>query len=216
MIAEEDSKLLRSDHIDSQPIVQNYVQEILGKEVSVDRILDSLDKCHYEGDISNDYWVLDPIDGTKGFISNARFAIGLALLHQGSVALGIVACVNLPYYQAIPTEVEVDGGCLAIAIQGQGCTLFDLYSDACRSLTLPAPYPHRYAAVTSKQSCYHSPTLRRLCDQCGLHEDIMESDSMCKYVVVAAGYACLYYRASTDKTYRVCNEKSKVKRNRLE
>ena len=204
MIAEEDSKLLRSIHSDTQPVVQKYVQEILQKEVSINTILDSLDKCNYNGDTSNYYWVLDPIDGTKGFISNARFAVGLALLHQGSVVLGVVACVNLPYYHAFPKEVEIDGGCLAVAIHGHGSTLFDLYSDHYRVLSLPSPTPHLYSVVTSKQPCYHSPTIPKLCHRCGLRESILESDSMCKYIVVAAGYACMYYREALQSSYRVC------------
>ena len=204
MIAEEDSTLLRSIHSDTQPVVQKYVEEILQKDVSINTILDSLDKCNYDGDTSNYYWVLDPIDGTKGFISNARFAIGLALLHQGSVVLGIVACVNLPYYSTAPKEVEIGGGCLAVAIRGQGSTLFDLDSDRCRTLSLSTPTPHLYSVVTSKQPCYHSPTIPKLCHQCGLEETILESDSMCKYIVVAAGYACMYYREALQASYRVC------------
>ena len=34
--------------------------------------------------------ILDPIDGTKGFISNAQFAIGLAYVQNGQPVIGIV------------------------------------------------------------------------------------------------------------------------------
>lgn len=58
MIAEEDSKLLRS-HKGMQIMVQNYVNEILDSKEDIDLILDTLDKCNYDGDIRNNYWVVD-------------------------------------------------------------------------------------------------------------------------------------------------------------
>ena len=33
------------------------------------------------------YWVLDPIDGTKGFLRGGQFAIALALIQEGVVTL---------------------------------------------------------------------------------------------------------------------------------
>ena len=46
--------------------------------------------------------ILDPIDGTKGFISNAQFAIGLAYVQNGQPVIGIVGMPNFPYQQQNP------------------------------------------------------------------------------------------------------------------
>jgi len=50
-------------------------------------------------------WVLDPIDGTKGFVRGDQFAVALALLDQGSPVLGILGCPNL----APPDEAAAQG-----------------------------------------------------------------------------------------------------------
>mmetsp|Transcript_153472 Transcript_153472/g.490602 ORF Transcript_153472/g.490602 Transcript_153472/m.490602 type:complete len:395 (-) Transcript_153472:53-1237(-) len=42
------------------------------------------------------FWVLDPIDGTKGFIRDAQYAIGLGLVERGSPVLGVIGSPNLP------------------------------------------------------------------------------------------------------------------------
>ena len=41
-------------------------------------------------------WVLDPIDGTKGFVRGEQFAVALALLDKGKTALGVLGCPVLP------------------------------------------------------------------------------------------------------------------------
>ena len=37
-------------------------------------------------------WVLDPIDGTKGFVRGDQFAVALALLEEGQPVLGLLGC----------------------------------------------------------------------------------------------------------------------------
>jgi len=40
-------------------------------------------------------WVLDPVDGTKGFLRGDQFAIALSLLEGGQPQLGLLGCPNL-------------------------------------------------------------------------------------------------------------------------
>jgi HAL2 family 3'(2'),5'-bisphosphate nucleotidase len=42
------------------------------------------------------YWTLDPIDGTKGFLRGDQYAVCLALIDEGQVQLGAIACPELP------------------------------------------------------------------------------------------------------------------------
>jgi len=39
--------------------------------------------------------VLDPIDGTKGFVRGEQFCIALSLIEEGEVKLGLLGCPNL-------------------------------------------------------------------------------------------------------------------------
>jgi 3'(2'), 5'-bisphosphate nucleotidase len=40
--------------------------------------------------------VLDPIDGTLGFVRGDQYAIALAMVENGEVVLGVLGCPNLP------------------------------------------------------------------------------------------------------------------------
>ena len=42
------------------------------------------------------HWVLDPIDGTRGFVGMRQYAVCLGLLQEGEVVLGVLGCPNLP------------------------------------------------------------------------------------------------------------------------
>ena len=41
-------------------------------------------------------WIVDPIDGTKGFLRLDQYAVALALIEDGEVVLGVLGCPNLP------------------------------------------------------------------------------------------------------------------------
>lgn len=45
------------------------------------------------------YFVIDPIDGTKGFLRGEQFAIGLCLVdcYSGEPQVGVIGCPNLPH-----------------------------------------------------------------------------------------------------------------------
>lgn len=42
------------------------------------------------GGRSGKHWILDPIDGTKGFINGRQYAIALALMEEGEVTGRVV------------------------------------------------------------------------------------------------------------------------------
>ena len=44
---------------------------------------------------SERFWTLDPIDGTKGFLRGEQYAVALALIVDGRVAVAALACPNL-------------------------------------------------------------------------------------------------------------------------
>ena len=44
---------------------------------------------------TKDYWTLDPIDGTKGFLRAQQYAVAFGLVVNGQVELGVLGCPNL-------------------------------------------------------------------------------------------------------------------------
>jgi len=67
-------------------------------------------------DPSSSYWVLDPVDGTKGFLRGDQYAIGLAYLVDGVPRVGVLGCPNVP----CPEAKDPSAGTVFSAVQGQG------------------------------------------------------------------------------------------------
>ena len=40
-------------------------------------------------------WIIDPIDGTKGFINGRQFAIALSTIENFDVTMGVISCPNI-------------------------------------------------------------------------------------------------------------------------
>ncbi|MFH1965589.1 MAG: inositol monophosphatase family protein, partial [Acidobacteriota bacterium] len=71
------------------------------------------------GHEKSDCWVLDPIDGTKGFLRKNQYAIALSYLHKGKVKLGALACPRLaPESRSLFSSAAT--GSIYIAVKGQG------------------------------------------------------------------------------------------------
>lgn len=110
-IAEESSAALRADPalLDAVVSAVSIVETSSRKEpsasssdpldVSLDAegVLDAIDRCAtYDGPQEGRVWVLDPIDGTRGFVAQRQYCIALALTDNGIPKIGILGCPNLP------------------------------------------------------------------------------------------------------------------------
>lgn len=62
-------------------------------------------------------WVLDPIDGTKGFLRGEQYAVCLALVVDSVVEVGVIGCPNLPFTKASSAG---NHGTICVAVRGQG------------------------------------------------------------------------------------------------
>lgn len=92
-------------------------------------------------------WVLDPIDGTKGFLRGEQYAVCLALVVDGVVQLGVLGCPNLP---VSPTDPSHGQGVIVLALRGQGA-----YQAAIPSLSSPSP-PSASAAPAAAAESFDS------------------------------------------------------------
>ncbi|CAM6106951.1 unnamed protein product [Calypogeia fissa] len=59
-------------------------------------VLKAISKGSAEGGKKGRYWVLDPIDGTLGFVRGDQYAIALGLIEDGEVVLAVLGCPNFP------------------------------------------------------------------------------------------------------------------------
>ncbi|XP_030543721.2 SAL1 phosphatase-like [Rhodamnia argentea] len=129
LVAEEDSGDLRKDSgEDTLHRITKLVNETIENDgsygaslLSPEDVCRAIDSGKSEGGSFGRHWVLDPIDGTKGFLRGDQYAVALALLDDGKVALGVLACPNLPL-ASIAGNVTQENvvGCLFYAKVGSG------------------------------------------------------------------------------------------------
>ena len=137
--------------------------------------------------------LIHSFDGTKGFLRGDQYAVALALIDDGEVKVGVMACPTL-------TMGGSDDGCLFVAVRGQGTTV--------QSLKDGEPLPVRVATTTttnprmveSFESAHSNQSLQKaIAEAAGISADSLRMDSQAKYGIVASGEAALYLRLPNPK-----------------
>lgn len=103
LVAEEDSASVRANN-SVEPVVKAVVDKasVGGKPLTAENVMEAIDRGGPEaftfGTQPATYWLLDPIDGTRGFVegNKALFVVGLALVVAGEIVLGVMGC---PHWQ---------------------------------------------------------------------------------------------------------------------
>jgi 3'(2'), 5'-bisphosphate nucleotidase len=141
------------------------------------------------------YWVLDPIDGTKGFLRGEQFAVALALIVDQQPVLGVLGCPNLNL-QAEPDQSGM--GIVAWAEKGRGAWI-----EAIENPGEPTRLSVSHCAdaaqarfVSSLDSTGHSNAgaIAALKEYLNNTVGVQQFDSQAKYVMVAAGRYDLFVR----------------------
>ncbi len=148
-------------------------------------------------------WVLDPIDGTKGFLRGQQYAIALALLEDGNVVVGGLACPNLPAAGVQPTEPG--SGVLLAATAGEQTFMAPLTALDRRTLVHVSTRTEGAAlrVCESVEAAHTAHDLAaRVGQALGTAADSIRVDSQAKYALVARGDADLYLRLPTRADYR--------------
>lgn len=57
-------------------------------------ILEAISRCNSKGGPLGRHWVLDPVDGTLGFVRGGQYAVALALIDNAEVVVGVLGCPN--------------------------------------------------------------------------------------------------------------------------
>jgi 3'(2'), 5'-bisphosphate nucleotidase len=145
-------------------------------------------------------WTLDPIDGTKGFLRGDQYAVALALLVEGEVALGVLGCPNLG-----ATLGDLAGeGTLYAALAGVGAWRVGVGDEAIvplRVSTQDDPAQLRFCQSVESAHTSHGDAAR-VREHLGIVADPIGVDSQAKYAVVARGEAEGYLRLPRGNDYR--------------
>lgn len=104
LVAEEDSEALREGGEGGADMLQRVVDGVngaladAGEDVvlSTAEVIEAIDRGGAAGGKTGRHWVLDPVDGTLGFVKGDQYAIALALVEEGQVVAGVLGCPNMP------------------------------------------------------------------------------------------------------------------------
>ena len=102
LVAEEDSASLRDGPAGAAMLVRvtaavNEAMVATGKAaLTAEQVLVAIDRGASAGGREGRHWVLDPVDGTLGFVRGDQYAVALALLERGRVVAGVLGCPNMP------------------------------------------------------------------------------------------------------------------------
>jgi len=161
-----------------------------------DTIFAAIERCSYEGGSGGRFWVLDPVDGTKGFIRGEQYAIALALVEEGEIVLGVLGCPNLPIDDS-------QKGSIFVAGKGQGSVIRSLYDSAERKIKVSPVFDSSRALFCESFERAHSSHnhAARIAETLGIKKPPVRMDSQGKYGIVARGEATIYLRLPTKKGY---------------
>jgi len=200
VIGEEDSSLLRTDkNTEVKNKIVDFVRQIK-PEMTGDRILNLIDKGDYSGNRLGRQWVLDPVDGTKGFLRGDQYAVALALIEDAEVVLGILGCPNLPKNLS---ELDLDPGQLYYAVRGEGAYAKYAFSGPSEKIHVDdIDDASQSTFCESLEPGHSSHELSSLiANKLGVYKTPVRIDSQCKYAVVSRGEASIYLRLPIKPGY---------------
>lgn len=146
------------------------------------------------------FWTLDPVDGTKGFLRGGQYAIALALIVQGKLAVAVMGCPSL----GTAAAGEAGDGTLFAAAAGGGAWQLPLRGaglpQRLRASATADPAQIRFCESVEAAHSSHG-NAARVTARLGVTAPPVRLDSQAKYGVVARGEAEAYLRMPNRPDY---------------
>jgi len=198
LVAEEDSR-----PIDDSPTMAAKVLKLVRRSLpglTLDELTDAIDRGDHRGGSDGRHWVLDPVDGTKGFLRGDQYAVALALVDGGKVAVGALGCPNLPS----PGERGRGSGWIFHAARGNGAWATPSAGGEPASISVDRiDDPARAVVCESVEAAHAAHSVQAgIARRLGIGARPYRIDSQCKYAVLARGEASVYLRLPRDESYR--------------
>ena len=195
LLAEEDSAALTDAHAMEQRVLDQA--RLHFPEITLEEMISDLDRGGHGGSDQR-YWVLDPIDGTKGFLRGEQYAVALALVDSGRVVVGALGCPNLP------DPASETRGSLFSAVLGEGASAHPMNNESERRVHVDGVTNPAQAVVCESVVAAHAAhsVQAGIAGRLGITAAPYRIDSQCKYAVVARGEASIYLRLPRDTSYR--------------
>jgi 3'(2'), 5'-bisphosphate nucleotidase len=147
-------------------------------------------------------WVLDPIDGTKGFLRGRQYVVALALIVDGHLSVGVVGCPCYSPVSGLPStaiDQRPGAGGVAVAVRDRGAWWITPDGRDVARLCVSRGVDIRRARLLTSHEGSHTDRaqLERTLTALGILTPPLPLDSQAKHVVLAAGRADLLLRLPT-------------------
>ncbi|MGA9531409.1 MAG: 3'(2'),5'-bisphosphate nucleotidase [Anaerolineales bacterium] len=190
LVAEERSRLLRTENSDARAAVMHYVRTLLPK-AGDSQVFEWIDRG--AGRPADRFWTLDPIDGTAGFLRHDQWVVALALIESGQVVLGALACPHLD----VDLQPSHDGaGTVVLAVRGEGAWAAPAGGADYRQLHTSSRSEPAEARLMGSVEPGHTDMamMARVRARLGIETPVVKMDSQAKFAAVAGGQADLILR----------------------
>jgi 3'(2'), 5'-bisphosphate nucleotidase len=195
LVGEEQADVLRSpEGRETLDRVVNFVSRVI-PGVTPKLVCEYIDRGAAAP--GENYWTLDPIDGTKGFLRGAQYACALAYVEEGKVQIGVLGCPNMNP----DLREDVGGsGLLVVAKRGSGSWMTELRESQAESqyspLTVSTRLEPEHARLMRSFESGHTNVsqVERFQEELGGKADPVRMDSQVKYALLAAGWGEIYLR----------------------
>jgi HAL2 family 3'(2'),5'-bisphosphate nucleotidase len=204
IIAEEDAAELRQP--ENAPLLDQVLRQvrgIRGDDLSADEVCRWIDRGG-TSQYRDRFWTIDPIDGTKGFLRGEQYAVALALVVAGRVAVAALACPSL--VASGENRAHDAAGSVFFAVAGQGAFVVE-GEPGTDTTPLPVrvsdrddPAAVRFCESVESGHSAHGDAAA-VADRLGITAQPLRMDSQAKYAVVARGEADIYLRLPTRADY---------------
>jgi 3'(2'), 5'-bisphosphate nucleotidase len=197
LIGEESAEALRMEEgVDTLEQVTQFVRTVV-PDATPEEVCGLIDRG--SGDPPQEFWTLDPIDGTKGFLRREQYATALGKIRKGVVEIGVLGCPELGQSR----EAAIGGaGSLLVAVRGQGAWWRPLDGGGeWQRLHVSDRREMSQARVLRSVEKAHTNTdeIGRLAEHLGITAAPVGLDSQAKYAVLAAGAGEVLLRLISPK-----------------
>lgn len=197
-VGEESADALRSE--EGKATLEQITHFVcqLEPEATAEQVCDWIDRG--SGDPTDEFWTLDPVDGTKGFLRGDQYAVALAFIRQGQVHVGALGCPEL----VDASQVDKGGsGSLLVARRDSGSWVGSLANEETewRQLSVSDRDTVGETRLLCSVEKAHTDTggIGALVKALNITADPVPMDSQAKYAVLAAGVGDVNLRLISPK-----------------
>jgi 3'(2'), 5'-bisphosphate nucleotidase len=195
----EEFMLLLND--EQRALVQRFVTDAIGGYVFEEQVCAWLD--FGKNQTAARTWIIDPIDGTKGFLSGLHYCVAIGLMIDGEPVLGVLASPGFYSDEAAPPD---DIGALTYASAGSGAYTESLWGGPRQPIQVSRVTEPREATLLTSRDKGHSDFLFFAEVEKNLGRDANSParnlDSQDKHAMIAAGIGDVYLRLVPEPDFR--------------